>query len=63
MNTNRSRTRAVLAGLAVAAAASAGAYGISVLPADVAQTPEDQSAATAIEYGLIAAGLTFNALD
>ncbi len=63
MNTNRSRTRGVLAGLALAALGSAGAYGISALPADVAPTEEDQQAATAIEYGLIAAGISFNTLD
>ncbi len=55
MNTNRSKTRAVLAGLALAALASAGAYGISALPADVAPTPEDESAAmpTAVEYAVM----------
>lgn len=55
MRTSPSRTRAVVAGLALAAIGSAGAYGISALPADVAPTPEDENAATAIEYGLIAA--------
>ena len=63
MNTNRSRTRAVLAGLALAAIGSAGAYGITALPADVAPTEEDQQAATAIEYGLIAAGISLNGID
>ena len=55
MNTKRSKTRAVLAGLALAAAGSAGAYGISALPADVAPTTEDESAAmpTAVEYAVM----------
>ncbi len=68
-----SKTRSIVAGLGLAALGSAGAYGISALPADVAPTEEDQQAATAIEYGLIAAlisptdvaarGITFNVLD
>ena len=58
-----SKTRSIVAGLGLAALGSAGAYGISALPADVAPTEEDQQAATAIEYGLIAAGISFNAID
>ena len=58
-----SKTRSIVAGLGFAALGSAGAYGISALPADVAPTEEDQQAATAIEYGLIAAGISFNAID
>ena len=63
MNTKRSRTRAVIAGLALAALGSAGAYGIVATGADVNPTDGDQHAATAIEYGLIAAGITFNVID
>jgi hypothetical protein len=59
----RNTTRAVVAGLAFAALGSAGAYGITALPADVAPTEDDQNAATAIEYGLIAAGISLNGLD
>ena len=63
MNTNRSRTRTVLAGLALAAIGSGTAYGIVATGADVTPTEDDQQAATAIEYGLIAAGISFNAID
>ena len=43
MTTNHSRTRRVLAGLALAAGAAA-AYGISASARDFAPTPEDEHA-------------------
>ncbi len=68
-----SKTRSVLAGIGLAALGSAGAYGITATAVDLRPADEPQEAATAIEYGLIAAlasptdvearGLTFNFLD
>ena len=55
MTTNRSRTRCRPRRARPRRLASAGAYGISALPADVAPTPEDESAAmpTAVEYAVM----------
>jgi hypothetical protein len=58
-----SKTRSILAGLGLAALGSAGAYGIVATGADLAPSDEPPEAATAIEYGLIAAGISFNAID
>jgi hypothetical protein len=67
------KTPFILAGLGLAALGSAGAYGIVATGADFTPADEPQEAATAVEYGLIAAlinptdvaarGITFNALD
>jgi hypothetical protein len=51
----RPTARTVRVSLGVVAIGIAAAYGITALPADLAPTPADEDAATAIEYGLISA--------
>ncbi len=73
MTTNRSKTRTVLAGLALAAIGSAGAYGIVATGADLAPTSDEQQQAgiTATAADLTPAptppverrGIIFNGID
>jgi hypothetical protein len=68
MDTTRTTKRCAV--LALAAMVAGTAYGISATALEVTTPePRDEQAATAIEYGLIAAalvnarGITFNGLD
>ena len=74
MNTNGSKSRSVLAGLALAALGSAGAYGITATGADLAPTTQDEQARDPQSDGeylwtlelapdFKVRGITFNALD
>jgi hypothetical protein len=64
MSTTRTRKR--FARLALATIGAAAAYGITATAVDLTAEPAEQEAATAIEYGLIAAhsrGITMTGID
>jgi hypothetical protein len=59
---NRALTTTRLARLAVAAVAAGTAYGITATAIDFAPAQDEEDAATAIEYGLIAAAVEHRGL-